>query len=135
MIAISQELTERLYSASCEILLDFDTYGEVLQTDDDGDYGPESSLGALRKILSEINIEYEKQLSAQTGGKWVFMDKLLDTKELSEILGIGKGTLQLWRKEGRIPPPVMDGEKMQSRARWSANTIEKWMADGCPKQA
>ena len=63
------------------------------------------------------------------------MDKLLDTKELAEILGIGKGTLQLWRKEERIPKPVMDGAKMQSRARWSANTIEKWMADGCPKQA
>lgn len=51
-----ENLTEKhgeLILAAQEVISDFDTYGEVLQTDDDGEYGPTTAIEKLREALRD----------------------------------------------------------------------------------
>lgn len=43
----------QLRKAAAEIISDFDTYGEVLQMDERGDYGPTTAIERLRAALTE----------------------------------------------------------------------------------
>jgi len=38
-----------------ELLEEFDEYGEVLQTDEDGEYGPTSTIERLRAAIEKEN--------------------------------------------------------------------------------
>lgn len=46
---MSCDRLRELYQAACEVLDDFDNYGEVLQVDDFGEYGKDSAIERLRK--------------------------------------------------------------------------------------
>lgn len=52
---------DKLYEAVVEILNDFDTYGEVLQTDENGEYGDNSPIEKLREAWAYARVEREKQ--------------------------------------------------------------------------
>jgi hypothetical protein len=43
--------TDMLLTAVDEILEDFDIYGEVLQTDEEGEYGPKTAIEKLRQAV------------------------------------------------------------------------------------
>jgi hypothetical protein len=43
----------KLQEAVEHLLEDFDTYGEILQTDENGEYGPTTAIEQLRKALIE----------------------------------------------------------------------------------
>lgn len=45
------DATDMLLTAAKEILDDFDTYGEVLQTDEEGKYGPKTAIEKLRQAV------------------------------------------------------------------------------------
>ena len=45
------EQIQELYQTACEILNDFDNYGEVLQTDINGEYGKEATIEKLRTAV------------------------------------------------------------------------------------
>ena len=47
-------LVEDVLSAAHEILGDFDSYGEVLQQDEQGCYGPQSGIGRLRTAVNAL---------------------------------------------------------------------------------
>jgi len=48
------EPVRELYYAALEILDDFDTFGEVLQVDDNGEYGEDTAITKLRKALEKM---------------------------------------------------------------------------------
>lgn len=54
MIENLPESVQHLYFAALEIMNDFTMYGETLQQDDNGDYGPESAIGLLQTALTEM---------------------------------------------------------------------------------
>jgi len=45
------DATDMLLTAVKEILEDFDKYGEVLQTDEEGEYGPKTAIEKLRQAV------------------------------------------------------------------------------------
>lgn len=47
------EQHRKLILAAQEIINDFDSYGEVLQTDDDGEYGETTAISMLRESLQD----------------------------------------------------------------------------------
>lgn len=51
----NESAIQDIVDAAHNIVVDFDNYGEVLQTDESGNYGPESSLGQLRTALEKLN--------------------------------------------------------------------------------
>lgn len=50
-----RKLWGALYQAAYKIITDFDTCNEVLQTDDDGKYGPTTAIERLRQALTAID--------------------------------------------------------------------------------
>jgi hypothetical protein len=55
---VNIEAVKWLLAAASGVLADFDNYGEVIQTDTEGEYGPTTSIEKLRKFAAMI----EKQL-------------------------------------------------------------------------
>ncbi len=51
---IVRERTRELINAAWSIIDSFDNFGEVLQTDIDGDYGPKSDIEKLRKAVIDL---------------------------------------------------------------------------------
>ena len=49
--------------------------------------------------------------------------KLLSTKEVAKILGKHVQTVQKWRREGRMPTPLIDSRNPA----WSWKQIRRWM--------
>jgi predicted DNA-binding transcriptional regulator AlpA len=49
--------------------------------------------------------------------------RLLDYKQLARLLGVTVRTIYTWRKQRKIPPPLI---KDQNRPFWSIAQIEKW---------
>lgn len=47
------KIIRNLYVAALEILCDFDRFGEVLQTDEGGEYGPNTAIERLRQAISD----------------------------------------------------------------------------------
>lgn len=45
---------QELYRAACEIINDFDNYGEVLQADINGKYSKEATIERLRTAVEAI---------------------------------------------------------------------------------
>jgi len=54
------DATDMLLTAAKEILEDFDTYGEVLQTDEEGEYGPKTAIEKLRQAVGFFRQEKQK---------------------------------------------------------------------------
>lgn len=50
----TDEELQNLIESAGDIISDFDRYGEVLQTDSLGIYGPDSAIKRLRKSLDEL---------------------------------------------------------------------------------
>ena len=50
-------LGKELENAACNIVDSFDNYGEVLQTDINGTYGPNSDIEILRKAIENFRKE------------------------------------------------------------------------------
>lgn len=50
----NQDKIDRVINAAHEIVDDFDAYGEVLQTDDQNEYGETSAIERLRAALKEV---------------------------------------------------------------------------------
>ena len=48
---MENDVTKELKNAAWGIVDSFDNYGEVLQTDIDGNYGPTSDIEILREVL------------------------------------------------------------------------------------
>lgn len=48
---------DKLIRIAQTLVDEFDLYGEVLQTDDSGEYGPECSIEQLRNALLELESE------------------------------------------------------------------------------
>ena len=48
---IMTEPVRKLYYAALEVMDDFDTYGEVLQANDCGEYGETTAIGKLKRAL------------------------------------------------------------------------------------
>lgn len=59
------------------------------------------------------------------------MEKLLNIREISEILGVSIEHLRRLRKAGRMPEPLQLGRSL----RWAQAVIENWIEDGCPSNA
>jgi hypothetical protein len=57
---ISDPLIIELMNVAEEIIGDFDIYGEVLQTDGDGGYGPYSSIEQLRTTLEKCQKKFTR---------------------------------------------------------------------------
>jgi hypothetical protein len=53
-ITLSKNQVDDLVCAALEIVGDFDGYGEVLQMDDAGTYGPDSGIEILRRIANQV---------------------------------------------------------------------------------
>jgi excisionase family DNA binding protein len=53
---------------------------------------------------------------------------LLDTRDVAMLLKCSDRHITNLSKEGRIPPPV----RLGSLVRWPRETIEYWIAAGCP---
>ncbi|MCK5614902.1 hypothetical protein KAR91_74255 [Candidatus Pacearchaeota archaeon] len=51
----NRERQADLLDAAQEILSDFDIYGEMLQVDNNGEYGTESAIGRLSAAIHQIN--------------------------------------------------------------------------------
>jgi hypothetical protein len=54
------DATDMLLTAAKEILEDFDTYGEVLQTDEEGKYGPTTAIEKLRQAVNSFGQEKKR---------------------------------------------------------------------------
>lgn len=54
---MKQTKVEKLQDAAVEVIDDFDTYGEVLQTDGNDDYSPNTAIERLRTALKEMGID------------------------------------------------------------------------------
>lgn len=48
---ILTEPVRKLYYAALEVVDDFDTYGEVFQANDCGEYGENTAIGKLKRAL------------------------------------------------------------------------------------
>jgi excisionase family DNA binding protein len=55
--------------------------------------------------------------------------KLLNVKEVSEMLGISERTIYRLSDAGDMPRPV----KLGASVRWRRRELENWVEDGCPK--
>jgi len=60
---LSEQQVKELFEAAFELVGDFEHYGEVLQTDDAGEYSKESAIGRLQAVVAQI----EDQLCKQNG--------------------------------------------------------------------
>jgi len=54
------DATDMLLAAAKQILDDFDTYGEVLQTDEEGEYGPKTAIEKLRQAVDFFRQEKKR---------------------------------------------------------------------------
>lgn len=54
MTTQTETIVDDLVIAVADILSDFDDFGEVLQTDDAGEYGPNSAIERLRRAYLVI---------------------------------------------------------------------------------
>jgi hypothetical protein len=54
------DATDMILTAANEILEDFDTYGEVLQTDEEGEYGPTTAIEKLRQAVNFFRQEKKR---------------------------------------------------------------------------
>jgi len=52
-------------------------------------------------------------------------DRLLKTREVMEILGIGRSTIYRWMEAGAFPHPVKIG--LRGDNRWRLSEIEGWI--------
>lgn len=54
------DATDMILTAAKKILEDFDTYGEVLQTDEEGNYGPTTAIHKLRQAVNLFRQEKKR---------------------------------------------------------------------------
>lgn len=54
--------------------------------------------------------------------------KLLNTRQVMELLSISKRTLEYWQASGRLPGFV----RLYGNRRWCSDALEKWKAAGFP---
>jgi len=52
-------------------------------------------------------------------------DSYLNINDITDSLKIDKGTLKVWIKEGKFPPPMKVGDRVTL---WSYAVIENWVA-------
>ncbi len=52
-------------------------------------------------------------------------DRLLKTREVMELLSIGRTTIYRWMDAGKFPTPVKIGERGDNR--WRLSEIEAWI--------
>jgi len=57
-------------------------------------------------------------------------DDLLDRKQVAEMIRMSVRTVDRWRVEKVLPPPITIKKKRWIR--WRRGDIQKWMDDGCP---
>lgn len=56
-------------------------------------------------------------------------DLSLTTHQVSEILGVTKTTLYMWRRAGKGPAFVKDGDDENSRIYYPYQDLQAWIAD------
>jgi excisionase family DNA binding protein len=56
--------------------------------------------------------------------------RLLDVKQVAELLGLGERTVWSYAGSGKMPAPKHVGR----RRLWSLRELEKWVDNGCPKR-
>jgi excisionase family DNA binding protein len=54
--------------------------------------------------------------------------KLLDVQAVAEMLGCSTRHVHRLSDAGKMPSPL----KLGALVRWSKNSIEQWIAEGCP---
>ena len=88
-------MTEReqdLIDAAREILSDFNTYGEVLQQGDNGEYGMESAIGRLNSAVVAYDKPEKKQYACEccslvkTGVVWREQTEQFECPECYQLL-------------------------------------------------
>ena len=60
------------------------------------------------------------------------MIKLLKTRELMQMLGIGRTTIYRWMDAGKFPVPIKIGDRGDNR--WRQSDIDAW-ADAQPEKS
>ena len=55
---------------------------------------------------------------------------LLDAKEVARLLSCSQRSVRRLADSGRIPAPIRLGRLV----RWSRQTLQNWIAEGCPSR-
>jgi len=58
---MKKEILETLFNVCEEAISDFDTYGEVWQSDENNEYGKNSTIERLRTALKQAEKIYNKE--------------------------------------------------------------------------
>lgn len=58
---LTKEESQELFDAAFQIVSDYENWGEVLQTDDGGEYSKESAIGRLQVVCDTINNRLTKE--------------------------------------------------------------------------
>lgn len=57
--------------------------------------------------------------------------KMLDAKQVSELIGCHERHIRRLADNGKMPPPL----KIGKLSRWSVKAINDWVDAGCPEQS
>lgn len=92
---------------------------------------------ALRQAAISTNtIDGEKESRLRASQNAIFVGQkptddqgmLIDSKQAAKLLTVSERTLMRMHTAGEMPPPI----RMGRAVRWSLETLEKWVEEGCP---
>lgn len=66
-----------------------------------------------------------------TTGAATAAPRLLNASEVSALLGVSSRSVYRLSDAGKMPRPL----KVGGSVRWDRQTVERWIADGCPPAA
>jgi predicted DNA-binding transcriptional regulator AlpA len=57
------------------------------------------------------------------------MARFMSKREVSDLIGLHPESVMRLAREGEFPKPIKPGNRANSRVRWDAQDIERWIAD------
>ena len=55
--------------------------------------------------------------------------RLLDRRELAELLGVHPDTTKRWQRDGHLPPPIKVGIGRGGKVAWRLSDIRRWLRE------
>lgn len=65
------------------------------------------------------------QVPSESSTAYAPPDRLIDIKEVQNLLGVGPSSIYAWTREGKLPAPIKLGSRC---TRWKASAIRDFIA-------